>query len=357
MQWRRLAVWVTAVSALALALAAPVAAPAAAQSVAPGKPRSITRRIATLAPEGSLWMNQLERGAKKIEELTEGRVKTKYYSGGSQGDEKAVVRKMRLRQLDGAALTSVGLGLIYSGIRVLELPFMWNSVEELDYVRAKMWPYFQSKFAERGFELLAPGDIGWLYLFSLTPLRTRTDLSAMKIWASQHDPMARRLFRNLGMDGVPLGIPEVLPSLSSGRIDATYASPLAAVALQWHSQVRYMSSEPLGYGIGGLVIRLEMWNATTIRDREVQLKIGRKLLDDGIRRVRRDNGRALEALKKAGLAIVETPPDVRRELRAQGEKMWKAMVGKLYTQEELDMALKYRAEYRAKHGSGDRRGQ
>ena len=111
------------------------------------------RRIATLAPRGSSWMKTLERGAAEIEKETQGRVTTKYYPNGVQGDERDVIRKMGLGQLDGAAVTSVGLSLVYEGIRVLELPRMFASVEEMDYVRGKMWPYFRKKFAKKGFVL------------------------------------------------------------------------------------------------------------------------------------------------------------------------------------------------------------
>ena len=69
---------------------------------------SVERRIATLAPRGSAWMKILERGAQEVEKATEGRIKIKYYPNGVQGDERDVIRKMRLGQLDGASVTSVG---------------------------------------------------------------------------------------------------------------------------------------------------------------------------------------------------------------------------------------------------------
>ncbi len=193
------------------------------------------RRFATLAPEGSLWMKELEEGASEVEKLTDGRIKTKFYPGGSQGGERDVVRKMRLGQLDAAGLTSIGLGMIYPGIRVLELPYLWNSVEEIDYVRKKMWPYFQEKFAEKGFELLAASDVGWIHLFSVHDITSIEDLENTKMWAWTDDPIVRKLFKLMGLDGVPVGVPAVLPSLQSGRIEAAYGSPLAAVALQWHT--------------------------------------------------------------------------------------------------------------------------
>src|SRR5262245_24122151 len=110
-------------------------------------------RIATLAPAGSKWMEGLDKAAAEIKDKTAGRVTIKYYAGGSQGDERDAVRKIKLGQLDGAAVTAVGLSMIDESIRVLELPMLFENDAELDYVADKMWPYFQKKFEKKGFKL------------------------------------------------------------------------------------------------------------------------------------------------------------------------------------------------------------
>lgn len=307
------------------------------------------RRIATLAPEGSLWMKQLRRGAAMIEKATDGRVVTRYYAGGTQGGEKDVIRKMQIGQLDGAALTSIGLSLIYPGIRVLQLPGFYQSTAEIDYVRRKMWPHFQKKFRARGFELLAPGDVGWIYLFSTVKVTTRSELEDLKIWRWDGDPLSRDLFAASGLRGIPLTVPQVLGAFNTGTINAAFASPLAAVALQWHTRVRYMSAVPVGYGVGAMVMRTEVWNQASAADRQVQQKIGRKMAIKTVRRVRRDNGRALRAMKRSGVRVIAPTPGLKTELAKNAEKMWTRWVGKLYSQRELDLVKKYRAEYRAKH--------
>src|SRR3954468_7508062 len=109
-------------------------------------------RLATLAPSGSPWMEVLDKAAGEIKDKTAGRVTLKYFEGGQQGDERDFVRKITLGQLDGAAVTAIGLSMIDESIRVLELPRMFDTVEEMDYVADKMWPYFQKKFEKKGFK-------------------------------------------------------------------------------------------------------------------------------------------------------------------------------------------------------------
>src|SRR5688500_9083290 len=83
-----------------------------------------TIKLATLAPDGSAWMKLFGEWKAAIEKRTAAQVKVKFYAGGVAGDERDVVRKMRLGQMSGAAITAVGLGLIQPDVRVLEIPFL-----------------------------------------------------------------------------------------------------------------------------------------------------------------------------------------------------------------------------------------
>ena len=79
-------------------------------------------------------------------------------------------------QLDGAAVTAIGLSMIDESIRVLELPMMFQNVDEVDYVADKMWPYFQAKFEKKGFKLLDRGEVGWIYFMSKNKMESLNDL-------------------------------------------------------------------------------------------------------------------------------------------------------------------------------------
>ena len=147
----------------------------------------------------------------------------KYFEGGQQGDERDFVRKIKLGQLDGAAVTAVGLSMIDESIRVLELPMMFETVEELDYVADKMWPYFQKKFEKKGFKLNDRGEVGWIYFLSKNKVESLADLKGQKLWMWGDDQLVGAMFKKLGLNGVPLGVPEVDAGLTSGRINAATA--------------------------------------------------------------------------------------------------------------------------------------
>lgn len=309
-----------------------------------------TIRVATLAPPGSAWMKVLNEGANAIEKATEGRIKIKYYAGGSQGDERDVVRKMRLGGIDGAALTSVGLSMIYPGIRVLELPRLFETTDEMDYVRRKMWPYFKKKFRQKGFDLGEPGDVGFIYFMSKQPVRSMSDLKKVRVWMWTDDRLVRAMFKELGVSGVPLGVPDVLPNLQKGRINGCYGSPLAAVALQWAANVRYMTSMPMSYAIGASVVRNEVSDRASAGDRKLQRTVAKNLGKKMRRTVRRDNKKARKQMTRKGVKIIETPPQMVAEFDRAAQKVWSDLAGKVYSKKELETVLKLRDAYRAKYG-------
>jgi TRAP-type C4-dicarboxylate transport system substrate-binding protein len=325
-----------------------LAAVAALLGSAPAAHAETVLQIATLAPKGSAWAKIMEKGAKDIETQTQGRVKVKYFFSGQQGDERDVVRKMTNGSLDGAALTAVGLGLIKGDVRVLELPFMFTNDKQLDYVRNAMKADFEAQFDQAGYVLIAWGDVGWTHIYTNSPVNSKADMQKAKIWAWKDDPIVRALFKGLGINGIPLGVPDVQPNLQTGTIDACYGSPLAAVALQWYTKVKYATDTPISYAIGAFIIRKDVFQKLSPEDQKVVIAAGATMGAELMKAVRKDNERAKKAMQKSGVQFVPVPQALVAEMKAESEKVWKALVGTLYKQEFLDKVLKYRAEAQKK---------
>jgi len=306
-------------------------------------------RIASLAPSGSPWMNLLDKSASEAHEMTRGRVSLKYFEGGQQGDERDFVRKIKLGQLDGAAVTAVGLAMIDESIRVLELPMMFASVEEFDYVADKVWPYFQKKFDKKGFKLTERGEVGWIYILSKTKIEKLDDLRRQKLWLWGDDQVVGAMFKKLGLNGVPLGVPEVDAALSSGKIDACYSSPVAAVALQWYSKVKFMTSMPIGFAIGATVVSNDAYTKVSPEDVRTLTELNRSTSRKLRKLIRKANEDATSVMSRKGVTLVETPSATVDEITKQATELWYQLAGKVYSKDELKMVLDARGEYRTKH--------
>jgi len=306
-------------------------------------------RIATLAPAGSPWMEVLDKAQVEIKDKTAGRVVLKYYPGGQQGDERDAIQKIKLGQLDGAAITSIGLAMIDESIRVLELPMMFESVEELDYVADKMWPYFQKKFEGKGYKLMDRGEVGWVYFLSKTEVKSLADLKGLKLWQWGDDRLVGAVFKKLGVNGVPLGVPEVDAGLTSGRINACYGSPVAAVALQWYTKVKFMTSMPMSFAIGANVVSTKAWAKMSPEDQKSVEEISKANSKKLRKVIRKANEDAKATMAKKGVTVSQTPTAMVDDFTKNAKEIWNELVGKIYSKEELDMVVKYRDEYRAKH--------
>lgn len=308
--------------------------------------KSTEVKLATLAPKGSAWAKILDKGAKEIETKTDGRVKIKWFFGGSQGDEREAVRKMKLGHLHGAAITAVGMGLIKSDVRVLEIPFLFKDDKELDYVREKMAPDFEKQFEEANFVLLAWGDVGWVHVYANIDIQSRADLGKTKMWAWTDDPIVKAFFKRLDVNGVPLGVPDVLPSLQTGLIDGCYGSPLAAVALQWYTKVKYGTSVPISYSIGALVVTKESFSKLSSEDQKTIREVSKSMEADLMKTVRKDNERAKKAMEKQGVKFSTTPAALVSDFEKQGKAVWDDLAGSLYSKDLLEKVKKHVAEAR-----------
>ena len=311
---------------------------------APARAEVQTIKMATLAPDGSSWMNVFGKWKAAIEKRTGGQVKVKFYAGGVAGEERDVIRKMRLGQMNAAAITAVGLGLIQPDVRALEIPFLFKNEGELDRVRAALDADFRKKFEEQGFVLLSWGDVGPVRLYSNIPLKDKADLQKVKMWVWNDDPLLAKLFQRLGMNAVALGVTDVLPSLSTGVINGCNGSPLAAVALQWHQKVKYATSLELSQAVGAAVLTKKQWDAFTPEQRKIIDEETRTLSVDLIKQIRADNVNALAKMRSQGIEVVPTPPALEAELRAQAKLATADMEGKLFSKEFRQKVEKIVAE-------------
>ncbi len=270
--------------------------------------QALTLKIATISPDGTTWMKEMRKGAALIKERTEGRVKLRFYPGGVMGSDKNVLRKIRIGQLHGGAMTGGGLEQIYFDSQIYSLPFAFRSYAEVDYVRSRMDDTIIQGLRKRGYEAFGLAEGGFAYLMSNTPIRRNDDLRGHKIWVPEGDTMSQLVFKAAGISPIPLPLPDVLTGLQTGLIDTVATSPVGAIALQWHSRVKYVTDTPLMYLYGVLIIQHRAFARLKPGDQAVV----RSVLEDTFRRLdhiaREENRQARAALQAQGIQFVSPLP-------------------------------------------------
>jgi len=230
-----------------------------------------TIKLATLAPKTSSWMKIFDAMGREIQEKSGGKLKIQFFPDGVQGDEIDVIRKMRAGLLHAGAMTSVGLGEIQKSVLIFQTPRLFHNYAELDYVRDRLKTQLDKAFEEAGYILLGWGDIGYYYLFSNHPIKSIADVRNpnVKMWVRVDDLVGIHFFKTVGGVGVPLSVPQVLPSLYSGQINALVVSPLACIALQWFPKLKYMADMPLAIGVGATVIAKAKYDKLTPQEQQI----------------------------------------------------------------------------------------
>lgn len=281
---------------------------------------AITLKIATLAPDGTRWMQEMRSGAAEIKQRTEGRVKLRFYPGGIMGNDNSVLRKIRVGQLHGGVLTSGGLASIWPDIQIYNIPFLFRSFDEVDYVRKRMDPVIIEGLKKKNFISFGLGEGGFAYLMCQQPIENLSGLQKLKIWSPEGDRISREAFEALGVTPIPLPLTDVLTGLQTGLVNTVASSPVGAIAVQWHTKVKYLIDVPLIYLYGTLVIHQRALKKLSDKDRAIVAEVMKGHFNEINREARKDNMGARKALKKQGISFNKPPSEELNHWRGRVEK-------------------------------------
>lgn len=302
---------------------------------------AVVLKVGVLAPDGTTWATNLKKLGKEISKATEGNVKIKYYFGGAQGDEEDVLRKVRIGQLHGGVFTGKTLGEIYGDFRVLEVPFNFKgNRDKAKQALIDLEPHLNAGFKQQGFINLGLSEIGSVYFVSKTPITKLDDLKGIKIWAWQGDKLVDAFVSEMKLVSVPLALPDVLSSLSTGIIGAAYAPPLAILALQWNTKVTHLLDLPLSYSFGAFLIGEKAFKKIDKKYQSTVIEIANKhikKINDGNSE---DNKQAMMGLKLSGIKFTKMTDEDIKTADGLRKNLLKKLNGPLFSSKSLELLEK-----------------
>ena len=307
-------------------------------------------KIAPLAPEGSVWIEQFNAFAKEVNEKTSGEVSFKIYRGGIMGDDQAMYRKMKAGQLHGGGFTMTGIASVVPDFRVMAIPFLFGSYAEVDAVSAALQPRFNKKFEEQGLELMAMTEVGFIYTMSTQPINTVADLQKATAWTPAGDPLSEGFLQEMGITPVQLSIPDVLSSLQTGLINTVFNSLYGSIVLQWFTKAVNITDAPFGYAYGVFLLdqkkfaELPPSHAAAIR--ESAASHFALLLQD----TRKSNEESRSVLGQRGVRFIAADPAAIAEFAKYRDAAIQKLKGKAFSEEIYQAAVSALDSFRAKNG-------
>ena len=317
-----------------------------------------TLKIATVTPEGSGWMKSMRAGAKEIKDRTEGRVNLKFYGGGVKGDDKKVLRLIRIGELHGGAFSPAALSSQYADLNLYGLPMTFDSLEEAAYVRKHMDERLMQGLEDAGWVNFGFAAGGLSVLMSNPKIETFEDLRGKKIWLPEGDRIGLEAMKALKLSPVPLPLTDVLTGLQTGLIDAVGMSPIGALVLQWHTKVTYITELPLVYTYGFMAIDKKAFNKIDEADQAIVREVMERTYREFDEQNPVENREAFQALVNAGLEVVEINVDDYNRTRAAVASTIAELGDEgVYTPALYDEMMGYVAEYRAQASTREAPGQ
>lgn len=262
-------------------------------------------KVATLAPENSAWVANFRKASAEIKERTEGRVQLKLYTGGAQGNEAKVLRKMKIGQLHGGTFSPTDFQKTYPDLNIYGLPFVFDSLDEVEYVRERIDPKLEQGIEELGYVTFGFASGGFAIILSNEPVRALADLQGKKVWLPEGDLISYEAMKTLQLSPVALPITDVLTGLQTGLIDIVTIPPVVALALQWHTKVKYVTQMPVLFAMGFMAIDKRAFGKLDAADQEIVNEVMTRIYADMDALSADDSTNATDALFKIGLEDVQ----------------------------------------------------
>jgi TRAP-type C4-dicarboxylate transport system substrate-binding protein len=305
-----------------------------------------TIKLGSLAPEGSPWDKALRRIAADWNAVSDGRLRVRVFAGGIAGDELSMLRKMRIDQLQAAAITGLGLGSIAQDLFAVQLPFLIRTDEEMAYVMEALEPTFNRMLEEKGFTLVAWFLAGWAHLFSKTPVTTPEEARRLKLHGDPVSPEIIEAWQELGFRVVAVPPTEVLAALQSDMLEAFLLTPLTAAAMQWFGLAKHMMDMPLAPMLSGIVVSERLWKRLSPDLREELLSVVDHHLDELSRETAALEEQALEIMLANGLQIHPIPARTRAAWQRVMEDGMDMITGTVVSERILGEVWTLTEEYR-----------
>jgi TRAP-type C4-dicarboxylate transport system substrate-binding protein len=312
-----------------------------------------TLKLGTLAPKGSPWFDILQDMTAEWGDASDGGIKARIYPGGSIGDETDMIRKMRIGQLQGAVLTSEGLGRIVPEIRVLQLPMWYRSDEELDYVRAGLTAEIEALFEQRGFKVLNWGDIGWVRLFTRSPAPSPVALQPLKLFCWAGDPTTCDAWTQQGFTSVPLAFTDIFSGLQSGMIDAVFTAPVPALSYQWFGIANQMTDVKVIKMIGATIVTMKAWNKIPADVRSQVLVSAAEAGSLSEARIRGFEEQSIEVMQEYGLTVHPLSPELQEAWEIRSRDSYPVLLDGIVPPDLLAKATRLREEFRGRRAALD----
>jgi|TARA_Y100000994_G_scaffold15878_1_gene12053 TRAP-type C4-dicarboxylate transport system substrate-binding protein len=302
--------------------------------------RKIVVKMGTLAPEGTDWHGMLIEMGQQWKSATKGKVQLRIYPGGVLGDERDMVRKMRIGQIQAAGMTAEGLSEIVSDFSCYFVPLVYQDSEDVNKVTEALLPELEQKLEDNGFKLLYLSELTYAYWFSTSPIKVPSDLKNKKFFTWAGDFKWEQVYKKAGYNPVPLATTDILSALQTGLISTIPQPPIYALAQQSFGIADHMLDLKWGVLMAGIVVDMKTWKRIPDKYHEDLLSIAKAIQAKYADSNSDADVKALDAMKQYGLKVHSPSEDERALWFQEVERVSYYLRGKVIPETIYDTVIK-----------------
>jgi TRAP-type C4-dicarboxylate transport system substrate-binding protein len=304
-------------------------------------------RIATMAPKAVGWSKHIREIINPvIRKETNHEVRLKFYWNGQLGEEEDYVRMIKSGELDGAAFSAHGTLLACPEMTVMELPFLFQNYDEVDYIRKKMLDKFDRIAEKNGFKLIFWTDQDFDQIYSTKyPLVRLADFQK-STFVSCFGSLEKSVLESFGVNPIVRTIKQGATDIRNDKMNAFIAPALWVVGSQIYPKVKYINPMKIRYSPSTSLVALDVWKRIPLKYRKKIQLVRNNEMVQFCKKNRQDSLRAYQAMVKYGARLSTMDPDDFKMIQDRCRSLWYRLAGKLYDKQTLETILKHLAEYR-----------
>jgi len=304
-------------------------------------------RIATMAPKAVGWSKHIrEIIIPVIRRETNHEVRLKFYWNGQLGEEEDYLRMIKSGELDGAAFSAYGTVLACPEMTVLELPFLFQNYDEVDYIRKKMRHRFDQIAEKNGFKLIFWTDQDFDQIYSTKYPLTRLEYFKKSTFVSCFGSLEKSVLESIGVFPIVRTIKQGATDIRNDKMNAFIAPALWVVGSQIYPKVKYINPIKIRYSPSTSLVALDVWNRIPKKYRNKIQRVRNNEMIQFCKKNRKDSLRAYQAMVKYGARLSSIEPDDFKMIQDRCRSLWYRLAGKLYDEQTLENILKHLKEYR-----------
>lgn len=287
-------------------------------------------KIATIAPARSAWDLQQKKLAADWAKATNNNVLLQFMNATAMGGESGVIQKLnsvrpgQKAPIDGAIFTSLGIALMApeTHLLTLDVPFMFNNSDEVDYVTDKLAPKVDEAMAKKGYKFLGLFNVGWCYFYTKKPVHSADDLKKQKLSVNGMDmPALTDAFKSAGYLTADVPPAKLLASMRTpGGVEGFFTLPMYAYAGQHYKSLPYILNVPLFPLLAAFIVSKSAWDSIPPDQQKVMLEAVKVTRENFTAAQKTADKEYIDRAVAEGSTLITLTPE---EMKAFQEDMYK----------------------------------